>query len=53
MCVNQCPHFLHGFSSVVSEHTKTWVVWVLNIYNNYTLKMMLKIITRCININEY
>ena len=26
MCVNQCSHFLHGFSCVVSQHTKTCVV---------------------------
>ena len=44
MCVNQCLHFLHGLSCVV---------WVLNIYNNYVLKMIIKIITRCINSNEY
>ena len=53
MCVNQCPHFLHGFSCVFLQHTKTCVAWVLNINKTYALKMMLKIITRCINIYEY
>ena len=50
---NQCPHFLHGFSCVVLQHTKMCIVLVLNINDNYTLRIMLKIITRCININKY
>ena len=50
MCVNQCPHFLHGFSCVVFQHTKMCVVLVLNINDNYTLTMMLRIITIYINI---
>ena len=53
MCANQCPQFLHRFLCVVLQHTKMRVVLVLNINDNYTLKMMLKIITRCINITEY